>query len=92
MLDDLGISAELFAHRLPALRTLNLAHNRLKYVPAGLAGCARLLHLDLGSNLIAHAQGDAPLRGTPLLESLSLAGNRLLGVRHPPPQRSVPPA
>ena len=80
MLDGIETSAELCANRLPALRVLRLAHNRLKYIPAGIAGLAALRDLDLSSNLIAHAQGDEPLRGTPLLETLSLADNKLLSL------------
>ena len=80
MLDAMGASAELCAQRLPALRVLRLAHNRLKFIPAGVAGLAALRDLDLSSNLIAHAQGEEPLRGTPLLETLSLADNQLLGL------------
>ena len=38
MLDEMGASAELCAQRLPALRVLRLAHNRLKFIPAGVAG------------------------------------------------------
>ena len=44
---------------MPLLAWLDLSHNRLRLVPAALAGCAALRHLDLSSNAITHGSASA---------------------------------
>lgn len=60
-----------------SLVELRLSHNRLAALPQSLAGCARLMLLDVGSNLLASHDQLAPLRELERLRNLTLHGNPL---------------
>ena len=77
-LTRLALGNNLIAHvdsLPPSLVELDLASNRLTKVPAALAACARLEHLDLGYNDVRELMG---LEGKPLVASIGFAAPLLL--------------